>query len=50
MSGRYMEVVLKSDARFAKGFLEGYLAGTGRSFRFFINEEAGLKPSRFPKS
>jgi len=38
-----MEVVLKSDARFAKGFLEGYLAGTGRSFRFFINEEAGIE-------
>jgi len=43
MSSRYMEVVLKSDARFAKGFLEGYLAGTGRSFRFFINEEAGIE-------
>jgi len=43
MTRTFMEVVLKTDARFAKGFLQGYLAGSGKAHRFFINEEAGIE-------
>lgn len=42
MTDQYVEAVLNSDARFLKGFLQGYLAGSGKSWRFFIGSEAGI--------
>ena len=42
MPDQYVDAVFKSDVRFLKGFLQGYLAASGKSWRFFIGSEAGI--------
>jgi hypothetical protein len=43
MAMNYVEAVVRADGRFVKGFLKGYLAGSGKAYRFFISEETGIK-------
>jgi hypothetical protein len=42
MAEKYVEAIFNSDARFLNGFLLGYLAGSGKSWRFFMGSEAGI--------
>ena len=42
MPDQYVNAVFKSDARYLKGFLQGFLAASGKSWRFFIGSEAGI--------
>lgn len=47
MAKQFVETVLKSDTQYIQGFLQGFLAGSGHDYRFFINSEAGITAESF---
>lgn len=47
MAKQFVDAVLPGDARFIRGFLQGWLAGSGQAYRFFIHSEAGVAGESF---
>ncbi|HOT97358.1 MAG TPA: hypothetical protein PLG50_10055 [bacterium] len=42
MANQFVETVFAGDDRFIRGFLQGWLAGSGKVYRFFLHGEAGI--------
>jgi len=47
MAKKFFEAIFKTENQFIKGFLQGFLCGSGKAYRFFISSESGVKAESF---
>ncbi len=43
MTAKYVQVVFEAKEEFIRGYLQGFMAGKGATWRYFFNHNAGIK-------
>lgn len=43
MTAKYVQTVFEAKEEFIRGYLQGFIAGKGASWRYFFNHNAGIK-------